>query len=171
MFSEKSVTIPHLRGPRLSNTPSKKRVEPVKGRKSRVNSKVNKFRFYEVDNVLGKRVVDGDTQFLLKWKNYPEDQNSWESVENITPDLVQAYNSDQTLEMVKEWLDDGKEIVLLRDIPKKIVDIRKSIQSGLEFLVRWENEPDKNWIPGQILKQFYPHLVIQFYEEITIIVD
>lgn len=149
-------------------------VDLVKPKKCAANQGklVNKFpRYYEVDYVLGKRVVNGETQMLLKWKNYSDEHNSWEIVSNVTPDLVQDYNNHDAMKLVNCCLDDGKEMIMLRDIPKKIVDIRKDFSGNLEYLVKWCNEKGKNWLPGQILKIHYPHLVIRFYEEITVIVD
>lgn len=33
---------------------------------------------YIVEKIVGKRVRNGAVEYLLKWKDYPEDQNTWE---------------------------------------------------------------------------------------------
>ena len=37
-----------------------------------------KGKVYEVDQVLDTKIVNGKKQYLIRWKYYPESQNSWE---------------------------------------------------------------------------------------------
>lgn len=49
---------------------------------------------YEVEEILNKRVFRGKVQYLIKWKNYLSNYNSWEPKENIiTPGLVEAFEA------------------------------------------------------------------------------
>lgn len=39
---------------------------------------------YEVEAVVDMKVLDDGTKiYLVKWKNYAEDQNTWEPIENL----------------------------------------------------------------------------------------
>jgi len=38
---------------------------------------------YIVEKVVDKRIKHGVVQYFLKWKNYPESENSWEPAENL----------------------------------------------------------------------------------------
>ena len=43
---------------------------------------------YKVEDILGKRQVDGVVQYRIKWQGYPRWQNSWEPEHNVSPDLI-----------------------------------------------------------------------------------
>jgi chromobox protein 1 len=38
---------------------------------------------YEVESILAKRVTKNRTEYLVKWKGYEEDENTWEPVANL----------------------------------------------------------------------------------------
>ena len=38
---------------------------------------------YEVEFIAEKRVLNGKVEYLIKWKGFGHDQNSWEPVENL----------------------------------------------------------------------------------------
>lgn len=38
---------------------------------------------YEVEKVLAHSLIEGKDHYLVKWKNYPHDDNSWEPTSNL----------------------------------------------------------------------------------------
>lgn len=47
---------------------------------------------YVVEKVVGKKTVKGKVHYLLKWKGYPNSDNTWEPVANVDcPDLIAEY--------------------------------------------------------------------------------
>ncbi|KAL7747746.1 hypothetical protein RI367_006868 [Sorochytrium milnesiophthora] len=46
---------------------------------------------YDVEAITRHKMIDGTLHFYIKWKGYAEDQNSWEPMQNVSEDLVQAY--------------------------------------------------------------------------------
>ncbi|KNC97950.1 uncharacterized protein SPPG_06938 [Spizellomyces punctatus DAOM BR117] len=47
---------------------------------------------YEVEKIVGYRCHRGVEQYRIKWEGYPEEDNTWEPVENIhATDLIQEY--------------------------------------------------------------------------------
>ncbi|CAL8085689.1 unnamed protein product [Orchesella dallaii] len=50
---------------------------------------------FVVEKVLKKRVIEGGkVLYLLKWKDYGHDENTWEPEENMNPELVLIFNKE-----------------------------------------------------------------------------
>lgn len=48
---------------------------------------------FSVEKIVSKKVVEGKTQYLLKWKGYDSDENTWEPEENLDcQDLLDEFN-------------------------------------------------------------------------------
>jgi hypothetical protein len=48
---------------------------------------------YEVERILDKRRRDGNTEYLIKWKNYNETDNTWEPTANLNcPDIMEQFH-------------------------------------------------------------------------------
>ena len=43
---------------------------------------------YDVEKILDKRKVRGKTQYLVKWLEYEDKENSWELAENLSPETA-----------------------------------------------------------------------------------
>ncbi|KAI3852830.1 hypothetical protein MKX03_028664 [Papaver bracteatum] len=58
--------------------------------------------FYEIEDVRKKRVRKGHTEYLIKWRDWPERSNTWEPLENL-----------------QEYVDEFEESLLLRKQKRK----------------------------------------------------
>ena len=47
---------------------------------------------YEVDYIIGYKLVQDKHYYLIYWKEYQYSEDTWESEEYLTPDLVQGYH-------------------------------------------------------------------------------
>ncbi len=51
---------------------------------------------YEVEELLSKRTRRNVTQYLVRFLNYGPEADEWIAARNITPDLIQAFESRRT---------------------------------------------------------------------------
>jgi hypothetical protein len=75
---------------------------------------------YSVDKIQDKRIANGKVEYLLSWRGYGPEENTWEPKENLDcPDVIKAF---------KDSLKDKKDLQLAhmdrkkksRNTPKKI---------------------------------------------------
>ncbi|CAG2100802.1 unnamed protein product [Medioppia subpectinata] len=65
---------------------------PRKTKDSDDGADVEAVEDYVVEKVVDKRNVKGKIQYLLKWKGYPDEENTWEPKENLDCDgLIDAF--------------------------------------------------------------------------------
>ncbi|CAG9805916.1 unnamed protein product [Chironomus riparius] len=107
---------------------------------------------FTVDKVLGKRFCNGNCQYLLKWRDYP---NSWESVDNCSNciDLIKEYEEERI--QVKT----GMKNVELDQI------IGAFQNRELIFILQWKGTSFCTLMSSKIANHAYTQAVIQFYED------
>lgn len=70
-------------------------------------------KIYQVEKVLGKRIINGKVEYYLKWKGYPDSQNSWEPEENIyNKDLIEEFERRQKQAAKKRPISGGSQVVV-----------------------------------------------------------
>ena len=49
---------------------------------------------FEVEEILDKRIIKGNTQYLIKWKDFPQDESTWEPEHYLTncKELLKEFN-------------------------------------------------------------------------------
>ncbi|KAK9395609.1 chromobox protein 1 like [Crotalus adamanteus] len=146
---------------------------------------------YVVEKVLDRRVVKGKVEYLLKWKGFSDEDNTWEPEENLDcPDLIAeflqsqktAHESDKS-EGSKRKTDSDSEDRGEESRPKKKREeaekprgfargfeperiIGATDSSGeLMFLMKWKNSDEADLVPAKEANIKCPQVVISFYEE------
>ncbi|XP_055085413.1 chromobox protein homolog 1b isoform X1 [Periophthalmus magnuspinnatus] len=136
---------------------------------------------YVVEKVLNRRVVKGRVEYLLKWKGFSNEDNTWEPEDNLDcPDLIAEFlQSQKTAQEGKRKADgDGDDCKSkkkkddtekLRGFargldPERIIGATDST-GELMFLMKWKNSDEADLVPAKEANVKCPQIVISFYEE------
>jgi len=141
---------------------------------------------YSVEKVIDKRVGrNGKTEYLLKWKGYGDEDNTWEPKENLEcSDLIETYEKKrkEKTEKKKEGekrksttsdagaskkkkADDEKPRGFDRGLdPERIIGATDS-SGELMFLIKWKGSDEADLVPAREANVKCPQTVIKFYEE------
>lgn len=146
---------------------------------------------YVVEKVLDRRVVKGKVEYLLKWKGFSDEDNTWEPEENLDcPDLIAEYLQSQKTAQDSEKADgkrkadsDTEHPVGEESKPKKKkeeAEKPRGFARGLEperiigatdssgelmFLMKWKSSEEADLVPAKEANVKCPQVVISFYEE------
>lgn len=107
---------------------------------------------YVVEKILDRRIRNKKVEYFIKWKNYPETENTWEPEENCDcPDLINAFEGerkkkkDELLRTRKPGKKNGEQNGVLGQkqngfergkIPEKIIGATDAT-GELMFLIKW----------------------------------
>jgi len=141
---------------------------------------------YSVEKVVDKRVGrNGKVEYLLKWKGYGDEDNTWEPRENLDcEDLIENFEkkrkekSDKKKEAEKrksgtsgdssskkKKSDEDKPRGFDRSLdPERIIGATDS-SGELMFLIKWKGSDEADLVPAREANVKCPQTVIKFYEE------
>ncbi|XP_072225704.1 chromobox protein homolog 1-like [Leuresthes tenuis] len=144
---------------------------------------------YVVEKVLDRRVVKGKVEFLLKWKGFSDEDNTWEPEDNLDcPDLIAEYmqkhkekeekKKEGKRKAASEASGDSEERGSKRRKeegekargfgrglqPERIIGATDS-SGELMFLMKWKNSDEADLVPAKEANVKCPQVVISFYEE------
>ncbi|XP_025083919.1 chromobox protein homolog 1-like [Pomacea canaliculata] len=145
---------------------------------------------YTVEKVVDSRIRNGKREYLLKWKGYPDSENTWEPDENLDcPDLIadfeerkkkreaekkrkQQNGMEETSAKRKKKVtdaksaeDDNKPRGFDRGLqPERIIGATDS-SGELMFLMKWKDSDEADLVPARQANVKCPQIVIAFYEE------
>lgn len=138
---------------------------------------------YVVEKVLNRRVVKGRVEYLLKWKGFSEEDNTWEPEDNLDcPDLIAEFlQSQKSAQEGKrkasgEADGDDSKTKKKKDDPEKLRGFARGLDperiigatdstGELMFLMKWKNSDEADLVPAKEANVKCPQVVISFYEE------
>uniref|UniRef100_A0A6M2DFS2 Putative heterochromatin protein 1-beta n=1 Tax=Xenopsylla cheopis TaxID=163159 RepID=A0A6M2DFS2_XENCH len=125
---------------------------------SKANQDQEDKNIYMIEKIIKKRILKGETQYLIKWLNYSNKYNSWEPKENVMcPDLIKAFEATWS-EEVENKSDKPAKLE-----PEKIIGVSKS-GGSLMYLLKWKSVAEADLVSSKQAKAKIPELVIDFYE-------
>ncbi|XP_054718915.1 chromobox protein homolog 1-like [Uloborus diversus] len=137
---------------------------------------------YIVEKILNKRIRAGRTEYFLKWKGYPESDNTWEPEENLDcPDMIEEFEVQHRKKEAekKHKLGDDSSPVPVKKVkaeeerprgfdrnldPESIIGATDTT-GELMFLIKWKNCDEADLVPAKVANKRCPQVVIKFYEE------
>ncbi|PAA66764.1 hypothetical protein BOX15_Mlig029595g1, partial [Macrostomum lignano] len=144
---------------------------------------------YIVEKILQMRIHQGKKQYLIKWKGYGPEENSWVPEENCDcPDIVEAFERErkQSRDAAARKKSSGaaeKKRAALQQVieykepagagprgfdrglqPDRILGATDSL-GELMFLMKWRESDEADLVPARQANVRCPQIVIAFYEE------
>merc|ERR1711894_66739 len=142
---------------------------------------------YVVERVADKRVGrNGKIEYLLKWKGYGDEDNTWEPKENLECEEMMAEferkrkektkkdaekrksagggSGNEKNEKKKKGGDDAPRGFDRKLEPDRIIGATDS-SGELMFLIKWKNSDEADLVPAREANTKCPQTVIKFYEE------
>merc|ERR1712156_1086653 len=109
--------------------------------------KLNEQDEYEVESIVDKKILkNGKIKYLVKWKGWDEEDNTWEIESNINSrKLIDEYNKNNP--SISEGEESEEEESTDEDYEvEAIVDKRKR-RGKIQYLVKWKgwDEKDNSW--------------------------
>uniref|UniRef100_A0A8C5M628 Chromobox 5 n=1 Tax=Leptobrachium leishanense TaxID=445787 RepID=A0A8C5M628_9ANUR len=143
---------------------------------------------YVVEKVLDRRMMKGQVEYLLKWKGFTEEHNTWEPERNLDcPELISEFM--KKYKKPKETEPKAKPEGTKRKSGNEEIkakkrresnDIARGFERGLEpekiigatdscgelmFLMKWKDSDEADLVLAKEANVKCPQIVIAFYEE------
>ncbi|KAI4484375.1 hypothetical protein M0802_013120 [Mischocyttarus mexicanus] len=88
------------------STNKKRKKDEVKGSPASNRENISGEEEYEVDKIVGHRTIKGRRQFLIRWKGYGEESDTWEQEKDLNcPKLIENFlldDDNETGEIISE---------------------------------------------------------------------
>ncbi|XP_072385360.1 uncharacterized protein [Diabrotica undecimpunctata] len=110
---------------------------------------------YEVEKVLDDKMIAGVRHYLIRWKGYGQDDDTWEPEDTLNcPDAIKAFkDAKKKTKVAKDKVKkDGEEWDENEDFEvNRILEVHHTRNGKREFLVSWKGflPKDNSWEPEE----------------------
>ncbi|XP_035227801.1 chromobox protein homolog 3-like [Stegodyphus dumicola] len=153
--------------------------------KRKKDTAVKEVEEYVVEKILDKRMSNNKVEYFLKWKGYPEEDNTWEPEENLDcPEMIKEFeenwkkkkeSSEKKRKLngsegvpesaAKKKAEDDRPRGFARNLdPEKIIGATDT-NGELMFLIKWKGCDEADLVRSKEANVKCPQIVIKFYEE------
>uniref|UniRef100_A0A5S6QC01 Chromo domain-containing protein n=1 Tax=Trichuris muris TaxID=70415 RepID=A0A5S6QC01_TRIMR len=141
---------------------------------------------YVVERIVDKRLVDGKTQYLLKWQGYTDEDNTWEPEENLDcKDLITDFETKYAARADESVVGSscppilrpegpiaaGSNTVNLpnltgfeRGMTAESVEGVIKVEGELKYFVKFRESEFEEMIPSSVVRQYCPNLLLEYFE-------
>jgi len=125
---------------------------------------------FEVEEIRNKRTnKKGKTEYLIKWKGYPEQENTWEPADNLQCfGMINEFEHKYEKKLAKRLRPPGKNDGFDNSWnAKRIMGVSTDEDSRIMFLIQWETDTsskEEHFVYAEKANEFIPHMIIEFYE-------
>lgn len=120
---------------------------------------------YVVERIVDKRTRNGVVEYFLKWKNYPDADNTWEPQDNLDcPALIDQYERSAAKKKPAEKKKAGRQPKKPTQEPEKVIGATDA-SGELMFLMKWKDSEEADLVPASTANVRWPAVVIAFYEK------
>ncbi|GAN10390.1 hypothetical protein MAM1_0350c09931 [Mucor ambiguus] len=129
---------------------------------------------YEVEQIVDHRRSAKNqsmVEYLIKWKDYAPEYNTWEKERNVIPKKRPAASQAAKVER-KQLAQEIKSSQISTAPPsglvwsdvEAIINVFYSEPANIFAEVKWKNGKRNTYIPTRIIKKYCPQQLIVFYE-------
>jgi hypothetical protein len=118
--------------------------------------KKNSEEFYVVEKIVDHKDVRGKRKYFLKWKGYPDSENTWEDEDGLhCYSLLQDYYFRLTgrTDAYKEHID--SQITAQKKQLHKIIGARRESNGPIQYAVTFQGSPKPFKIPSSVMREKY----------------
>ena len=120
---------------------------------------------YEVEKIVDKGLIDGKVVYLVKWKGWPSETNTWEVLEHLNcQELIDEFENARKFEGKQTKRSDTRPRGFERGLsPERIIGITKD-PGEIYFKIKWKGSDESDFVPAKEANLKIPQTVIKFYE-------
>ncbi|CAH8538954.1 unnamed protein product [Schistosoma bovis] len=124
---------------------------------------------FEVEDILDMRTINGEPEYLIKWKGHSPSKNTWEPQSNLNcPVLLRRFlDKHAAIEPTVATIPEGSEPYGFdRGLAPDFINMVTKKDNELYFLIKWKGSQVRDVVPAAQANIRCPQIVIKFYESI-----